>query len=63
MTFPSPTSVRKKVPESKILVTGGGFIGSNFVRECTNHSVTVLDPLSYADTLVSLGRLPSDRFT
>lgn len=50
----------------KILVTGGaGFIGSNFVhyllRE-TDHSVTVLDKLTYAANLASLEGLPADRF-
>ena len=39
------------------LVTGGaGFIGSNFVRQVlsgTDHSVTVLDALTYAGNLDS----------
>ena len=49
------------------LVTGGaGFIGSNFVRhllEHTDHSVTVLDKLTYAGNRASLEGLPADRFT
>ena len=49
------------------LVTGGaGFIGSNFVRhvlEHTDHSVTVLDKLTYAGNRASLDGLPADRFT
>ncbi|WP_243063493.1 dTDP-glucose 4,6-dehydratase [Humibacter sp. RRB41] len=51
----------------KILVTGGaGFIGSNFVHyllDNTDHTVTVLDKLTYAGNLASLAGLPSDRFT
>ncbi|MHA6667333.1 dTDP-glucose 4,6-dehydratase [Homoserinimonas sp. A447] len=50
----------------KILVTGGaGFIGSNFVHYVlaeTDHTVTVLDKLSYAGNLESLQGLPDDRF-
>ncbi|MCU1404848.1 MAG: rfbB [Glaciihabitans sp.] len=50
----------------KILVTGGaGFIGSNFVHyviENTEHTVTVLDSLTYAGNLASLDGLPADRF-
>ena len=50
----------------KILVTGGaGFIGSNFVHyliEQTDHSVTVLDKLTYAGNRASLDSLPADRF-
>jgi dTDP-glucose 4,6-dehydratase len=50
----------------KILVTGGaGFIGSNFVHYVlanTDHSVTVLDKLTYAGNLASLDGLPEDRF-
>ena len=50
----------------KILVTGGaGFIGSNFVHyvlENTDHTVTVLDKLTYAGNLSSLEGLPADRF-
>lgn len=50
---------------SRLLVTGGaGFIGSNFVRyavEHTEHSITVLDKLSYAGNLGSLDGLPADR--
>ncbi len=49
------------------LVTGGaGFIGSNFVRhllEHTDHSVTVLDKLTYAGNRASLDGLPAERFT
>ncbi|GAA0998885.1 dTDP-glucose 4,6-dehydratase [Subtercola frigoramans] len=49
-----------------ILVTGGaGFIGSNFVHyvlENTDHSVTVLDSLTYAGNRASLLGLPEDRF-
>jgi len=49
----------------RLLVTGGaGFIGSNFVhyviRE-TDHSVTVLDKLTYAGSRSSLKGLPTDR--
>jgi dTDP-glucose 4,6-dehydratase len=51
----------------RILVTGGaGFIGSNFVHhliESTDHTVTVLDTLSYAGNLASLEGLPPERFT
>jgi dTDP-glucose 4,6-dehydratase len=50
----------------KLLVTGGaGFIGSNFVHHVlaeTDHTVTVLDKLSYAGNLASLQGLPEDRF-
>ncbi|NYD66686.1 dTDP-glucose 4,6-dehydratase [Agromyces atrinae] len=49
-----------------LLVTGGaGFIGSNFVHhvlEHTDHSVTVLDKLTYAGNRASLDGLPADRF-
>ncbi|UKA48932.1 dTDP-glucose 4,6-dehydratase [Arthrobacter sp. FW305-123] len=49
----------------QILVTGGaGFIGSNFVHfivENTDHSVTVLDKLTYAGNVESLAGLPSNR--
>jgi dTDP-glucose 4,6-dehydratase len=49
------------------LVTGGaGFIGSNFVRhllEHTDHSVTVLDKLTYAGNRASLDGLPAERVT
>jgi dTDP-glucose 4,6-dehydratase len=52
---------------SNILITGGaGFIGSNFVHyllENTEHSVTVLDSLSYAGNRASLQGLPADRFS
>ena len=52
---------------SAYLVTGGaGFIGSNFVRhvlEHTDHSVTVLDKLTYAGNRASLAGLPEERFT
>ena len=51
---------------SSLLVTGGaGFIGSNFVRHTlatTDHSVTVLDALTYAGNVASLDGLPADRF-
>ncbi|KEP72280.1 hypothetical protein HR12_47445, partial [Microbacterium sp. SUBG005] len=47
------------------LVTGGaGFIGSNFVHHViahTDHSVTVLDKLTYAGNEASLAGLPEDR--
>ncbi|QDE34428.1 dTDP-glucose 4,6-dehydratase [Microbacterium foliorum] len=50
---------------SNILVTGGaGFIGSNFVHyavEHTDHTVTVLDALTYAGNRASLAGLPEDR--
>jgi dTDP-glucose 4,6-dehydratase len=50
----------------RLLVTGGaGFIGSNFVHHVirtTEHSVTVLDALTYAGNRASLAGLPSDRF-
>ena len=51
---------------SKLLVTGGaGFIGSNFVRHVlqqTDHSVTVIDALTYAGHESSLEGLPASRF-
>jgi dTDP-glucose 4,6-dehydratase len=51
---------------SALLVTGGaGFIGSNFVRHVldrTDHTVTVLDLLTYAGNRASLDGLPEDRF-
>ncbi|NHB84212.1 dTDP-glucose 4,6-dehydratase [Tessaracoccus sp. HDW20] len=51
---------------SSLLVTGGaGFIGSNFVRHVlreTDHSVTVLDALTYAGQVSSLEGLPEGRF-
>ena len=51
---------------SALLVTGGaGFIGSNFVRHVldrTDHTVTVLDLLTYAGNRASLDDLPPDRF-
>ncbi|MBK9697992.1 MAG: dTDP-glucose 4,6-dehydratase [Propionibacteriaceae bacterium] len=51
---------------SAFLVTGGaGFIGSNFTRhllEHTEHSVTVLDSLTYAGSRASLAGLPESRF-
>ncbi|WNM24905.1 dTDP-glucose 4,6-dehydratase [Demequina capsici] len=52
---------------SHLLVTGGaGFIGSNFVHHVlatTDHTVTVLDALTYAGNRASLDGLPADRFT
>jgi dTDP-glucose 4,6-dehydratase len=49
----------------RILVTGGaGFIGSNFVHHVvahTDHTVTVLDKLTYAGNAASLAGLPEDR--
>ena len=49
----------------QILVTGGaGFIGANFVHhvvEHSDHSVTVLDKLSYAGNRASLDGLPAGR--
>ena len=48
-----------------LLVTGGaGFIGSNFVHHVvshTDHTVTVLDKMTYAGNEASLASLPSDR--
>jgi dTDP-glucose 4,6-dehydratase len=48
-----------------LLVTGGaGFIGSNFVHhvvEHTQHTVTVLDKLTYAGNRSSLAGLPEER--
>ena len=50
---------------SSLLVTGGaGFIGCNFVRHVlghTDHTVTVLDALTYAGNRASLQDLPQDR--
>ena len=50
---------------SAYLVTGGaGFIGSNFVRHVldhTEHTVTVLDKLTYAASREALAELPEDR--
>ena len=52
---------------SALLVTGGaGFIGSNFVRHVldrTDHTVTVLDLLTYAGNRASLAGLPAERVT
>lgn len=49
------------------LITGGaGFIGVNFVRHTlahTDHTVTVLDKLTYAGNAASLEGLPENRFT
>ncbi|HEY0373631.1 MAG TPA: dTDP-glucose 4,6-dehydratase [Amnibacterium sp.] len=49
----------------RLLVTGGaGFIGSNFVRhvlDASEHTVTVLDALTYAGNRASLDGLPADR--
>jgi dTDP-glucose 4,6-dehydratase len=51
---------------STLLVTGGaGFIGSNFARLAlaeTDHTVTVLDSLTYAGNLASLDGLDPSRF-
>ena len=51
---------------SSLLVTGGaGFIGCNFVRHLldhTDHTVTVLDALTYAGNRASLEGLPENRF-
>ena len=51
---------------SSLLVTGGaGFIGCNFVRHVldhTDHTVTVLDALTYAGNPASLEGLPAERF-
>ena len=51
---------------STLLVTGGaGFIGSNFIRHVlqhTDHSVVVLDALTYAGHRSSLDGLPGSRF-
>ncbi len=51
---------------SSLLVTGGaGFIGCNFVRHVldrTDHTVTVLDALTYAGNRASLEGLPENRF-
>jgi dTDP-glucose 4,6-dehydratase len=50
-----------------MIVTGGaGFIGSNFVHHVirnTDHTVTVLDALTYAGNAASLEGLPADRVT
>jgi len=49
----------------RLLVTGGaGFIGTNFVRlvvDSTDHTVTVLDALTYAGNADSLAGLPPNR--
>jgi dTDP-glucose 4,6-dehydratase len=51
----------------RLLVTGGaGFIGSNFVRYVLDHSehtITVLDALTYAGNIRSVEDLPEDRFS
>ncbi|QIX25586.1 dTDP-glucose 4,6-dehydratase [Nocardioides sp. JQ2195] len=50
-----------------LLVTGGaGFIGSNFVHHVvanTDHTVTVLDKMTYAASREALAELPEDRVT
>jgi len=50
----------------RLLVTGGaGFIGSNFVRyvlDRSDHTITVLDALTYAGNIRSVEDLPDDRF-
>jgi dTDP-glucose 4,6-dehydratase len=50
-----------------LLVTGGaGFIGSNFVHHViahTDHTVTVLDKLTYAGNQESLAGLPAERLS
>jgi dTDP-glucose 4,6-dehydratase len=52
---------------SRILVTGGaGFVGSNFVHylaDNTDHTVTVLDALTYAGNRASLAGIPENRVT
>ena len=49
----------------RLLVTGGaGFIGTNFVRllvDSTDHTVTVLDAMTYAGNAHSLADLPTNR--
>jgi len=49
----------------RLLVTGGaGFIGTNFVRllvDSTDHTVTVLDAMTYAGNAHSLADLPANR--
>ena len=49
----------------RLLVTGGaGFIGANFVRllvDSTDHTVTVLDAMTYAGNANSLADLPPNR--
>lgn len=61
---PNPVTYRTM---QRLLVTGGaGFIGSNFVHyvmENTDHSVTVLDKLTYAGNMESLRSLPQERFS
>ena len=51
----------------RLLVTGGaGFIGTNFVRlvvDSTDHTVTVLDAMTYAGNADSLAALPANRCT
>lgn len=51
---------------SRVLVTGGaGFIGSNFVHYLmthTDHTVTVLDKITYAGNPRSLDGLPKNRY-
>src|SRR5689334_17493753 len=62
----SPPVHLRRIVMSAYLVTGGaGFIGSNFVRHVldhTEHTVTVLDKLTYAGNRASLDGLPAARF-
>lgn len=55
----------ESLPVAHYLVTGGaGFIGSNFVHtlvNTTDHTVTVLDKLTYAGNPASLAGLPEQR--
>jgi dTDP-glucose 4,6-dehydratase len=63
-----PTRRRtKRGRRVKIIVTGGaGFIGSNFVHHVvanSDHTVTVIDKLTYAGNRASLNGIPADRMT